>query len=127
MTYNQELRFRQNRFATHVAWLLNFIQSPERGLTCSLGRALDIPEVQEILIKKGISSTKNSMHIKALAIDINFFEGDYYLFSDPTRKEKDFQMVLPVGEYWESLNDENVWGGRWTKPFDPYHFQNTFH
>lgn len=127
MTYNQELRFRQNRFCQHLGYLFNFIQAPERGLTCSIGRALDIPEVQEILIAKGLSSTRNSMHPKSLAIDINFFdETGYYLFSDHTKRDRDFSLVLPVGEYWEEFDKDNVWGGRWKKPFDPAHFQQTF-
>ena len=66
------------------------------------------------------------MHLKRLAIDINFFYGEYYLFSDKTRKDEDFKLVEPIGEYWESLNKANVWGGRWAKPYDPYHFENKF-
>lgn len=126
MSYAEELRFRQNRFCTHISWLISFIQTPESGLTISFGRAYDLPEVQPILVAKGLSSTLDSMHPKRLAIDLNFFKGDYRLFSDPLQKDKDFGAVELAGEYFESLHPENTWGGRWKTPFDPFHFEHTF-
>lgn len=125
MTYREELRFRQNRFARHVQYLLSFINQ-NTTFTVSLGRALDIPEVQPILIAKGLSNVLDSMHSKSLAIDINFFNKDYYLFSDQSKKAEDLYSLESVGAYWESLEKENRWGGRWNKPFDPYHFENYF-
>lgn len=126
MTYNEELRFRQDRFLRHIQYLLAFIRDTT-DLTLSTGRAHDIPEVQPILIKMGLSATLDSMHAIRLAWDINFFLNGYYLFSDDSKREEDFRLVEPIGEYWESLDKDNRWGGRFKKPFDPNHFENKFY
>ncbi len=34
---------------------------------------------------------------------------------------KDCKEYTKLGEYWESLGGR--WGGRWTSPHDPYHFE----
>ena len=33
------------------------------------------------------------------------------------------EELRPFGEYWESLNEYNVWGGKWTHRPDSDHFQ----
>lgn len=30
---------------------------------------------------------------------------------------------LTLGHAWERMSPDTVWGGRWKKPIDPYHFQ----
>lgn len=126
MTYAEELRFRQNRFATHVSWLISFLQSNESGLTISLGEVERTKLQQEVYVMEGLSKTQDSMHLKRLAIDINFFNGDYRLFSDPAKRYEDFKAVELAGEYWEDLHPQNKWGGRWDDPFDPCHFEHSF-
>lgn len=125
MTYNEELRQHQFEFTRHIGFLINYVYA-NGLLTLTFGRAYDLPEVQPILLEKGLTNTLDSQHPKRLAVDFNFFQGNYYLFSDPARREQDFKLVLPVGEYWEDLDKLNRWGGRWKKPFDPFHFQRNF-
>ena len=59
------------------------------------------------------SWTKNSQHLKRLAVDFNFFlnhdgEGDPDLTYD-------FEEIKPLGEFWEGLDSKNKWGGFWLK------------
>lgn len=126
MTYAQQLRKKQDRFLWCIQHLLTYIRVEHSHLTLSTGRARDIPEVQAILVKLGKSSTLDSMHPKGLAWDLNFFLGDYYLFSDKKKKDEDFKMIEPIGAYWETLDKDAQWGGRWSDPFDPYHFEIYF-
>jgi hypothetical protein len=43
-------------------------------------------------------------HKNRLAVDLNLFKDGLYL--DQTEDHR------PIGEYWEALHPENVWGGR---------------
>ena len=67
------------------------------------------------------SWTMNSMHLKRLAVDFNFFinnaGGDFDLTYDVDK-------LKVLGEYWESLDELNQWGGFW-KNKDVPHFQRT--
>lgn len=125
MSYNSELRFRQNRFATHVSWLISFLQSNESGLTISLGEVERTKMQQEVYVMENLSKTMDSMHLKRLAIDINFFKDDYRLFSDKNRKDEDFEMIKLAGEYWQDLHPDNRAGMFW-QFFDPSHFEHRF-
>jgi len=59
------------------------------------------------------SKTLASKHLDKLAIDLNvFIDGQY---------KTDKESYLKLGEYWENLNPENVWGGSWG--WDANHFQ----
>lgn len=52
-----------------------------------------------------LSKTMNSKHLDKLAIDLNLFvDGEY---------KSDAESHRPLGEYWKSLNPDNVWGGDW--------------
>lgn len=46
---------------------------------------------------------EKSLHKKCLAIDLELFKGAKYL-----QKTEDHR---PLGEFWESLDPENSWGG----------------
>jgi hypothetical protein len=48
---------------------------------------------------------------------LNFFKDGKLTYDIPTLK--------PVGEYWESLNPKNQWGGHWKSFKDVPHFQRT--
>ena len=56
-----------------------------------------------------LSKTLNSKHIDRLAIDFNFFKPDGSKFT-LTYDKDDLQQF---GDYWESLDELNVWGGNW--------------
>jgi len=58
------------------------------------------------------SKTMSSKHLNRLAIDLNLF-----INGRLTYNREDYK---PLGEYWESLNPKNVWGGRFD---DTDHFQ----
>ncbi len=107
------LRDDQNQFLSDVAKLIQYTQS--HGFTMSGGELFRTEDQQAICVKKGLSKTYKSKHLTRLAIDFNFFK-DGKIIDDPKTLE-------PIGRYWESLSDVNVWGGRWKSPEDPYHFQ----
>jgi hypothetical protein len=65
------------------------------------------------------SWTKSSKHLQRLAIDFNFFVKDENGNLRLTYNKKDVQKL---GDYWESLNPKNKWGGNWKNPDTP-HFQ----
>jgi len=46
-----------------------------------------------------------SFHYKKLAIDLNLFKNGRYLTSTKSHE--------PLGIFWESLDPECTWGGRW--------------
>lgn len=100
----------QKEFCLDVARLIEFIF--ETGCACTFGEAYRTKEQAEIYAKQGIG-IKNSLHCERLAIDLNLFspEGEYLTKTD------DYQIF---GNYWESLNDNNKWGGRFN---DGNHFE----
>jgi len=55
----------------------------------------------------------NSMHYSHLAIDISLYDKDGKYLD----KTEDHRFL---GEFWESLDSECVWGGRWS---DGNHYQ----
>ena len=85
------------------------------GFTVTGGELFRTPEQQEISVKTGRSKTMNSNHLKRLAIDLNFFRFGVVIYDVPTLKI--------VGDYWESLNPKNSWGGNWASFKDVPHFE----
>lgn len=71
-------------------------------------------EQQQIYLETGRTKTKNSYHLKRLAVDLNFFrEGQV------TMGKEDLQGL---GDYWEELSEQNRWGGNWSF-YDGGHFE----
>lgn len=72
-------------------------------------------EVQKEMVEKGLSQIRHSSHQDWLAMDLVIVrEGKaVWEFVD------EYTML---GSLWENAFD-GVWGGRWEKPVDPYHFQ----
>jgi len=98
-----KLSEKQQIFALNFAKLVIYIY--EKGFACTYGEAFRTDEQAEIYAKSG-KGIKNSLHCSRLAIDLNLFSapgGDYL---SATEDHKQF------GEYWESLNPKNRWGGR---------------
>jgi peptidoglycan L-alanyl-D-glutamate endopeptidase CwlK len=60
----------------------------------------------------GVSWTMNSNHLKRRAVDFNLFVDDHYV--------EDCHYYAILGEYWESLDNHNVWGGNFN---DIYHYE----
>ncbi len=82
------------------------------------GELFRTQEQQDIYVKTGKSKTMNSMHLKRCAIDLNFFK---MVGNIPTiiSKKEDLQIL---GDYWQSLDEKNQWGGNW-KFIDCPHFE----
>ena len=105
----------QAAFLLDVCKLIQF--ASERGFTVTGGELYRTLEQQQIYIKTGRSKTMNSMHLKRCAIDLNFFIDGKLTY--------DVKTLTPLGQYWESLNYKNQWGGFWRSFKDVPHFQRT--
>lgn len=108
----------QSSFLLHVAELIR--KASELGFLVSAGELYRTPEQQALHVKNGRSKTMNSQHLKRLAVDLNFFReqanGEYVL----TYEVAELQAL---GNYWESLDPANRWGGNWNSFKDTPHFE----
>lgn len=75
----------------------------------------------KLVKSRRLSKTLISLHADRLAIDFNFFIDGELTY--------DFLDIKPLGDYWESLNAKNKWGGDFNKDgikngfVDTPHFQ----
>lgn len=110
MVRYQMMTDEQHAFLQDVAKLLIFVSHLDYKVT---GGELWRPqETQNWYIEHGLSHAKDSNHLRRLAIDLNFLKDDK-LVSCPAE----------VGEYWESLNPQNRWGGHFKSLPDYDHFE----
>jgi peptidoglycan L-alanyl-D-glutamate endopeptidase CwlK len=93
----------QWEFLKDLATLISWAEG--EGYVLTGGELQRTEEQQEIYIKAGKSKTRNSMHLKKLAIDMSVFM-DGVLLIDPND-------IAPLGQFWEGLNIKNRWGGSW--------------
>jgi hypothetical protein len=106
----------QNAFLLDVARLI--MEAGNYNLTISAGELYRTQEQQDIYLKTGKSKAKHSRHQDRMAIDLNFFVDSAGILSLTYKKE----TIQPLGDYWESLNQLNEWGGNWSFVDTP-HFQ----
>lgn len=101
----------QELFTRHLVILLT--KAFTEGYEVRMGEVQRPIEMQELYMKTGRTKTMNSMHLKKCAADLHFM--------------KDGQICYPkvLGDYWESLDPLNQWGGNWKKFVDAPHFQRT--
>jgi hypothetical protein len=100
-------------FVKDVAKLI--LKAETLGIELTGGELYRTIEQQQIYLKKGQTKTANSMHMKRLAIDFNFFiEG---------KLTYDKEDIQELGDYWESLNEKNRWGGNFKSFIDTPHFE----
>lgn len=108
----------QSVFLLHVCELIR--KASELGFSASGGELFRTPEQQALHVKNGRSTTMSSQHLKRLAVDLNFFrdsaDGRPVLVYD-------VEVLRPIGQYWESLDSANRWGGNWTSFKDTPHFE----
>lgn len=99
----------QELFSEHVSALL--WEALRRGYRVRIGEAQRTAEQQSIYIKTGRSKTMDSRHLKKCAIDLHF--------------TKDGVLCYPkeLGDFWESLDPLNQWGGNWRSFKDAPHFE----
>ena len=103
----------QQIFTTNVALLI--LKAKELGIGLTFGDAFRPKSRQKWLVQTGKSKTMNSMHLKRLAVDFNFFIDGKLTYEKPKLQE--------LGDYWESLHVANRWGGNWTTFVDTPHFE----
>jgi len=106
----------QSLFLKDVVKLLTFASAT--GFDTTGGELYRTKEQQDIYVKEGKSKTSNSYHLKRLAIDLHFFK-DGALIQDKA-------LLQAIGDYWESLNPINKWGGNWSSFMDCPHFQRSY-
>jgi hypothetical protein len=92
---------KQELFARYVVKLLAKIH--ELGWEARLGEVFRPQEMQDLYVRTGRSKATHSYHQDKLAIDLAFITCDGKEISDAQKKS--------LGEYWESLDPLNSWGG----------------
>lgn len=92
---------KQIRFTSLVSVFIQLVYD-ELGMGLTFGEVYRPTVTQEEYIKRGLSKTMNSKHLKRLAVDFNLFIDGKYI--------SDKEMYRPLGELWESLGGR--WGGR---------------
>ena len=91
---------KQRKFTRLVAMLIEFAYLKGYELSFGDAHATDGHKV-------------GSLHYSRLAIDLNLFLDGKYL--------RTAEAHLFLGEFWESLDDNATWGGRW-KSQDANHY-----
>jgi len=91
------------------------IKAEELGIGLTLGDGYRSQEQQEIYFKTKKTRTLKSNHLKRLAQDYNFFINGNLTYKHP--------LIFKLGEYWESLNKLNRWGGNFKGFYDGPHFE----
>ena len=101
----------QEAFSKHLVMLMQ--RAFTLGYEIRIGEVQRPIEMQELYVKTKRSTTMNSMHLKKCAADLHFM--------------LDGKICYPrvLGEYWESLDPANQWGGNWRTFKDAPHFQRT--
>lgn len=107
------LSSKQRLFTKNIGLLI--LEAYRIGIGLSFGHAYRSIEEQTRLLNEGKSTTMNSKHLKRLAVDFNFFIDGIL-----TYEKRDIQEL---GDYWESLNIKNKWGGNWITFIDTPHFE----
>ncbi len=100
------LERRQAAFLVYLGELLK--KAGELGFLVTGGELYRTTGQQALYVLTGRSSTMKSQHLKRMAIDLNFY-----------REQPDGSLDLvysadalrPLGEFWESLDSANRWGG----------------
>ena len=110
--------YRQNEFLRDLAALIKRVQ--KKGWIVTGGELWRTRDQQQVYVITGKSRTMDSLHLKRLAIDLNFFKVSPEGTPTLTYDKKDLQ---PIGDYWESLHPENRWGGNWKSFVDTSHFE----
>ena len=103
----------QEKFTQDLAKLLIYLI--ENNYTIRMGEVERTQSQQEIYIKQGKSKTANSMHLKRCAADLHIFKNGEWLQSK--------QQLQGIGDYWESLDVSNRWGGNFKSFIDTPHFE----
>lgn len=104
---------KQFEFLKDVATLI--VHVTNKGWKVTGGELQRTEEQQKIYVEEGKSKTMDSLHLKKLAIDLNFFHPEYGLVYER-------EALQWIGDFWGSLSEFNEWGGNWEFTDTP-HFQ----
>lgn len=104
----------QAAFLLDVCKLVQFATA--QGFLVTGGELFRTPEQQAIHVKAGRSQTMDSVHLRRMAIDLNFITQEGKLCYDR-------EALEPIGDFWESLNTANRWGGHFRSFVDVPHFE----
>lgn len=102
---------KQRRFAFCVSELIQYAYAC--GYELTFGDAYRDPRVHGEFSKKDSYSAAKSVHKLRLAVDLNLFVGGVYI------TDGDHPAYIKLGEWWESLDEDARWGGRFQ---DSNHF-----
>lgn len=100
-------------FLDHLCLTIQHARS--LGFQVTGGELARTPEQQQIYVKTGRSKTMASYHLRRLAADLNFFKDGKLIY--------DKAELKPIGDYFESLDTKNSWGGNWDSFKDVPHFE----
>lgn len=103
----------QWEFLKDVSALIHWAE--RRGYKVTGGELYRTAAQQEIYLEEDKTNAKESFHQKRLAIDLNLFIDNEY--------QRASEAYRPLGEFWESLSEENRWGGNFTTINDGNHFE----
>lgn len=104
----------QRRFLPLVAKLIDFAYA--QGFELTAGELYRTPEQAALNAKTG-AGIAHSLHTQRLAVDLQLFKDGVYL--------TDSAAYEPLGIFWEGLDPDACWGGRFSKP-DGNHFSLTW-
>jgi len=104
-------------FTKNIARLITFVNFnlADKGYECAIDYCKRLKYEQDILVGNGLSKTHNSKHLEGLAADIIMYIHGVY--------QEDTSAYKILGDYWKSLDKNNVWGGDWKDFKDGNHFQ----
>ena len=83
----------------------------ELGYEIRIGEVERTVEQQKIYVQTGRSKTMNSNHLKKCAADLHVVKGGELCYPQE------------LGDYWETLDPINSWGGNWKSFKDKPHFE----
>ena len=105
----------QRDFTYDIGCLIGYAY--ENGYELTFGDAYRSPRAFGGQGEKGPYGEAFSAHKNRLAVDFNLFiDGEY---------RTDTEAYGQLGDYWESLHEDNVWGGRF-KAKDGNHFSRRY-
>ena len=102
----------QQAFLKQVPVLIN--KAFELGFQVTAGEMLRTPEQQQLYVNSGRSKTMHSNHLIKCAIDLNLFVAG--VFANKVQ-------LQDLGNFWESLDPKNRWGGNFSTIVDTPHFE----
>ena len=94
---------KQRAFAKYFAQLIQWVNA-QPGYSCTIGEVERPQVLQDVYVKTGKSKTSKSYHSTNCAGDLRIFLNGIFLTQS--------QEYLFAGKYWESLDTECIWGGR---------------